>query len=209
MRSAERGSAAKASKRASRTPVDGNRFTARWTAVRSASMTMTLCDTVASRWANNPSPQRGSTSRARGLASAALRAPRHQRHIGACAMQPASQHHLQCVTGARLDRRDDPEMGRALADPGGQCRHGFDPSSVRPVRRFIALHRGRFTSAPRWGKRHEKPHCGPAHTFRCVSALSHIARASELEQVGRQPAHRWRFGPIVGAEVRVGPAIYE
>jgi hypothetical protein len=37
------------------------------------------------------------------------------------------------------------------------------PFSVRPVGRLIEFHPGRFTSAPRRGKRHEKQFCGVGH----------------------------------------------
>ena len=60
--------------------------------------------------------------------STALNTPTHEPRGGVQPAWPAFQHSLQCVAGARLNRGDYVEIGRALS-----CRHSFSPSSVRRV----------------------------------------------------------------------------
>jgi hypothetical protein len=80
----------------------------------------------------------------------ALSAFTHEPRVSARLARLASQHGVQRVAGARLNRGDYIGVGRALA-----YWHSFDPLLVRPAGRLIEFHRDPFTTAPRWGKRHE------------------------------------------------------
>ena len=137
------------------------------------------------------------------IGSAALDASTHQPRVSVPLARLASQHGVQRVAGAGFNRRDYVVAGRALVDPGLQCLHSPDPSSVRPANRLIEFHRGCFTSVPRLGKRHEKPFCGVGHTRSATTSSSHVRfplgtasttsePAEALPSASRQPGHMRR-----------------
>ena len=67
--------------------------------------------------------------------------------------------------------------------------HPFGAWSPRPASRLIEFHPGRFTGAPRRGKRHEKRCCGVRHTAG-TSPIRGAVRSSSRPAPRREAAHR-------------------